>query len=121
MESNFYLQVLKVFVLLPVVILLIVVVLKNGGKYLSNMNNGRIIKVNERVALGKDTFLIVATIGDKPYLLSSGQNGIEIIKELDEDIVPKYKTNFTLNKENINPSLMNYLDRIRGKVKNEKV
>jgi flagellar protein FliO/FliZ len=96
-------------------------VLKFGGKYMNNMANGRLIKVMERVQLGQNTFMSVVIIDNKPYVVTNGEKGAEILMELDEDVIERYKNNNVLNyKAAINlDKLLNY--KFKGKVKNEKI
>jgi flagellar protein FliO/FliZ len=88
---------------------------------MNNMANGRLIRVMERVQLGQNTFMSVVIIDNKPYVITNGDKGAEILMELDEDVIERYKNNNVLNyKAAINlDKLLNY--KFKGKVKNEKI
>lgn len=101
MDLGFLSQILLLVVLLPIIIILIYITLKFGGKYMGNMSNGRLIRVVERVQLSQNSFLAVVIIDNKPYVISSGDKGINILKELDEASLEKYKNNNVLNIKSI--------------------
>ena len=52
--------------------------------------SGRIIRVIERVTVGRDTFLLIVEVNGKPYLMSSSNGGVEILGELLPDTLEKY-------------------------------
>jgi flagellar protein FliO/FliZ len=99
MESSFVIDALKLIVLLPLILLLIYITLKYGGKYMGKLNNGRIIKILERVPMGQNSYLAIVSISGKPYLVSGGEKGIQILKELDESVLKNYENNAVLNNE----------------------
>lgn len=78
-------MVLKIAVALPVILFLIYAVLKYGGTNLQKMQNGRFLKVLERVPLSKDNSLIVVKMGGRSYVVSSTNHRIEILRELTEE------------------------------------
>lgn len=114
MESNFIMDALKLLVLLPLILLLIYITFKYGGKYMGRMNNGRIIKVLERVAMGQNSYLAVITIAGKPYVVSAGEKGNQILLELDETVMKEYENNISLGSENLKSQLQK-LNLIRRK------
>lgn len=91
MDLGFLSQILLLIILLPIIIVLIYITLKFGGKYMGNMPGNRVIKVLERVQLSQNSFLAVVVIDNKPYVISSGDKGVNILKELDETVLEKYK------------------------------
>lgn len=97
MDLGFLSQILLLIVLLPVIILLIYITLKFGGKYMGNMSSGRVIRVIERVQLSQNSFLAVVIIDNKPYVISSGDKGINILKELEGTSIEKYMNNNMFN------------------------
>ncbi|KRQ87047.1 hypothetical protein ABG79_01240 [Caloramator mitchellensis] len=120
MERNFIVGFIKIIILLPAVLLLIYISFKYGGKYLSNMNNGRLIKVYERVPLSQSSFISVVTIAGKPYIVSNTNNEIKILLELDEEKLEIYKN------QNANTEIKNLFElfdikKLKGKMKNEKI
>lgn len=101
MDYSFLGQILLLMVMLPVVIILIYITLKFSGKHMNNMTSGKLIKVHERVQISQNSFLAVVTIDNKPYVISSGDKGINILKELDEADLEKYKNNNVFNLKTI--------------------
>jgi flagellar protein FliO/FliZ len=54
--------------------------------------SGNIIRVIERVEIGRDTTLLIIEVDNKPYLMSAAGSGVEILEELSPDILEKYQT-----------------------------
>lgn len=97
MDFSFLSQILLLTVLLPIIIILIYITLKFGGKHMVNISKGKMIRVVERVQLSQNTFLAVVIIDDKPYVISSSDKGVNILKELDESVIEKYKSKNTFD------------------------
>lgn len=120
MDYSFLSQILLLLVMLPIIIILIYITLKFGGKYMNSMSNHKLIKVVERVQLSQNSFLAVVIIDNKPYVVSSGDKGINILKELDETTMEKMKNKNTFDIKAI-PVLDKLLsNKFRGNVNNEK-
>jgi flagellar protein FliO/FliZ len=47
------------------------------------------MKILDRMPLSKENSLLITKIGEKGYVISSTQNRVEILKELDEDELRK--------------------------------
>ncbi|MCY6483693.1 flagellar biosynthetic protein FliO [Clostridium aestuarii] len=75
---------IKVAVFLPFIIFLIYLFFKFGGEKLQNIQNGKYMKVIDRMPLSKENYLFIIKIGEKGYVMSSTQGSIEILKELDD-------------------------------------
>lgn len=121
MGLNFWIELLKLLLILPFIVILIYISLKYGGKHLGKMNNGGIIKVHERVPLTQNSFLAVVTIGDKPYVITNGDKGAQILVELDLETFNKYKKQ--VNSKD-NAILKDYIKRInflKREDENEKI
>lgn len=73
---------IKIFIFLPLIIIMIYVVLRYQGKYLMKMGNGKLVKVIERVPVSNKSSLCVVLINEKPYVISSTDDKIEILMEL---------------------------------------
>ncbi|WP_050607020.1 flagellar biosynthetic protein FliO [Clostridium niameyense] len=88
-----YLQILgmflKIIVLLPFIILILYMSLKYGGDKLQKIQDGKYIKVIERVSITKENFILIVMLGDKGYVMSSTPNNIEILKELSEEEIKR--------------------------------
>ncbi|MCX7885536.1 MAG: flagellar biosynthetic protein FliO [Caloramator sp.] len=112
MDYSFFYELLKIIVLMPLIIFLIYITFNFGEKYLKKLNNKRIIKIYEKVPMGQNTYLSVVCIDDKVYLISSSNNGIRILKELDSKSILIYE-----NKGE--PLFGDYLNIIKRKKYNE--
>lgn len=120
MDLNFLSQILLLVVTLPIIIVLIYITLKFGGKYMGNISGNKLIRVVEKVQLSQNTFLAVVIIDNKPYVISSGDKGVNILKELDETAVEKIKSKDAFDMKAI-PFLDKLLsNKFRGNVNNEK-
>jgi flagellar protein FliO/FliZ len=84
---------LQLLVALPFVLLLVYLSLKLGGSKLQQLQNGKFIKVLERVSVTKENSLLVTKIGQKAYVISSSNGKIEILLELSEDEIKNLENN----------------------------
>lgn len=87
MDKEFLTMLLNIILVLPFILLLIYITLKYGGNKLQSIQNGRFIKVIERVPLTKDSSIMVVKIGDKAYVMSVSASKTEIITELEKEKV----------------------------------
>ncbi|MCM8710980.1 flagellar biosynthetic protein FliO [Clostridium sp. SYSU_GA19001] len=86
---DFVLMLLKIIVFLPFILFLIYLSLKFGGSKLQSIQNGRYIKILERVSLSKENSLLVVKIGDKGYVLTSVAGKVDTLLELKEAEIKK--------------------------------
>lgn len=89
MDKQFLEMLLNIIIVLPFIVFLIYLSLKYGGIRLQNMQNGRFIKVLERISVTKDSALLLLRIGDKVYVASCGSGKTEIIMELTKEEIEK--------------------------------
>jgi flagellar protein FliO/FliZ len=87
MEKNFIYMLLQLVVILPFILFLIYLSLKVGGSKFQNLQNGRFIKVLERVSLSKENSILAVKIGQKAYVISSSNGRVEILLELSDEEV----------------------------------
>ncbi|EDS77970.1 flagellar biosynthesis protein FliZ [Clostridium botulinum C str. Eklund] len=83
------LMLFKVVIFLPFIIFMIYAFLKYGGAKLQEIQNGKYMKILDRMPLSKDNSLLVVKIGEKGYVISSAQGSIKILLELDEEEIKK--------------------------------
>lgn len=96
---------IKVVVALAIILLLIYISAKLGGGKLQGMQNGRYIKILERVPISKENSMLAVKIGEKAYVVSSTTGRIEIVKQ----ISPEELAAMELSKNaNLNLNLNNY-------------
>jgi flagellar protein FliO/FliZ len=84
MDGQLLSMILKIVLFLPFVVLLIYISLKYGGTGLRRLQNGKFIKIIERVPISKENNILVIKMGSKAYVVTSTNNSIEILKELDD-------------------------------------
>lgn len=121
MDQGFALQLLLLLVFLPLVIALIYISLKYGGKYMNKMGGNKLIKVVERTQLSQHSFLAVVKINNKPYVVSSSDKEVKILMELDESTLGDYDRNFEMPLDKFNGLQHSLSNFIKGKMKNEKM
>ncbi|AJD29986.1 flagellar biosynthetic protein FliO [Clostridium sporogenes] len=86
MDMEFIGMIFKTIFTLALVLLLLYLSLKLGGE---KLQNGKYIKVLERVPLSKENFVCVVKIGEKAYIMTSTPHSIEKITELSKDDTEK--------------------------------
>lgn len=102
----------KLLICIPCVVLLIYFSLKVGGSKLQNIQNGKYIKILERIQISKENYLLVVRLGEKAYVMSSTNNKIEMISELTEEEFQKMTSSVKM------PEFKNiqvFLNNIRNK------
>ncbi|MBU3190574.1 flagellar biosynthetic protein FliO [Clostridium bowmanii] len=85
MDLDFWTLLFKIIIFLPFILLLLYLSLKYGGNKLQKLQNGRYMKVLDRIALSKENSIIVVKIGEKAYAISSSLKGINILFELPKE------------------------------------
>ena len=82
----------KILVFLPFIIFLIYLLLKYGGVKLQEVQNGRYMKIVDRLALSKENSLLIVKIGEKGYVVSTVQGKIEIHMEISQEDLAKIES-----------------------------
>lgn len=129
MDLQFLWMLLKIIIFLPFILLLIYISLKFGGNKLQSMQNGKYIKILERTNVSKTNSLLVVRLGEKIYVMSSTNNEIKIVSELneeevlrleDEKLIPQYSSlEDFLNKTGMKNFLKGKLTILKKEDKNE--
>jgi flagellar protein FliO/FliZ len=86
---DFLIALVKVVFSLAFILCLIYISFKFGGGKLQEIQNGRFVKILDRVPLSKDNSIIVLKIGERAYTVSSTLKGVEIINELEQREIEK--------------------------------
>ena len=84
-DGEFWMLLLKIIVFLPFILLILYLSLKYGGNKLQKLQDGRYMKILDRVALSKENSILVVKIGEKAYAVSSGSKEIRILFELPKE------------------------------------
>ncbi|MBU3180634.1 flagellar biosynthetic protein FliO [Clostridium psychrophilum] len=122
MDGEFILLIFKIIIFLPFILFLLYLSLRYGGSKLRKLQDGRYMKVLDRVALSKENNIVVVKIGDKAYAMSSCTKEIKILFELPkEEIVriegikeiPQYEDMKELFKKYVNNNKLfkKYIDK----------
>lgn len=118
MDYQFLKMILQIVIFLPFIIFLIYLSLKYGGTKFQSMQNGKYIKVLERVSISKDISILLVKLGDKIYVMSSSASGIKELKELDEEEITKFnniKEETIPQYENVKEMLQKLIKKGRSK------
>ncbi|WP_315114368.1 flagellar biosynthetic protein FliO [uncultured Clostridium sp.] len=91
-DYQFIVTLLKILIFLPFILLLIYTSLKMGGDKLQNIQNGRYMRILDRLPLSKDNAILAVKIGDKGYIVSSSNGKVEILLPLEEEEVKKLES-----------------------------
>lgn len=89
---SFWIMLLKIIVFLPFILCLVYLSIKYGGNKLQHMQNGKYIKVLERVSLSKENSLLVIKIGSKGYVITSSTGKIDTLLEIDDEELKKLES-----------------------------
>lgn len=82
--------------LFPLVAVIVIIVAAHyTTKWVAGKQNaftsGNVIRVIERIAVARDTYMLIVSVDDKPYLVSASNDGVRILEELPPEILEKYK------------------------------
>lgn len=111
MDGEFAASIVKILIFLPLVLLLAYLSLKIGGGRLTGTGSGKIIRIVEKVPVSNKTYLCVALINGKPYVISSCEKSIELLMELPPEAMDKYKKNEGGFKDNLISNFNSLLKR----------
>ena len=64
---DIFIAILQIFLVLPIILILIYISIKVGGKKLETLNKGRYIKIIERVPLNKENSIYLIKLGQEYY------------------------------------------------------
>jgi flagellar protein FliO/FliZ len=84
-DGEFWMLILKIILFLPLILLLLYLSLKYGGNKLQKLQDGKYMKILDRIALSKDNSIVVVKIGEKAYAISSSSKKIEILFEIPKE------------------------------------
>ena len=92
-DGEFWVLILKIIVFLPFILLILYVSLKYGGNKLQKLQNGRYMKILDRISLSKENSIVVVKIGEKAYAVSSSQKDIRVLFELPREEIITIENN----------------------------
>ncbi|MGH4120092.1 flagellar biosynthetic protein FliO [Clostridium sp.] len=81
-DGDFWILIFKIIIFLPFILVLMYLSLKYGSTKLQKLQNGKYMKILDRVALSKENSVLVVKIGAKAYAVSSSSREIRILFEL---------------------------------------
>jgi flagellar protein FliO/FliZ len=84
-DGEFWMLILKIILFLPLILLLLYLSLKYGGNKLQKLQDGKYMKILDRISLSKDNSIVVVKIGEKAYAISSSSKKVEILFEIPKE------------------------------------
>ena len=117
---DIFIAILQIFLVLPIILILIYISIKVGGKKLETLNKGRYIKIIERVPLNKENSIYLIKLGQEYYVASSNNGSFEVIKELSKDEVIKLEENKEIPQYDNFKDFISYLKSKFGKNEEKK-
>lgn len=112
MDNQLIISFVKLIIFLPFIIFLIYLCLKVGGSKLNNLQNSKYIKILEKVPVSKDANLLVVKMGRKGYVMSSTNQKMEIISEIDSEDLAILEKNKGINQYK---SLKDLIEKLKNK------
>jgi flagellar protein FliO/FliZ len=85
MDLNFFGMFVQLILALGVTLGLMFLTFKLMGKKVDSINNGKYVKVIERVQVSKDNTILVVKVGKKGYVMTSTTGHMGKLSELSED------------------------------------
>lgn len=108
-------MIIKLVFALIVVLGLMYIVFKISDNRLNNLNEGKYVKILERVQISKDVSILVVKIGKKGYIMSSSNNNTEKIDEISEEEILLLEEEKRKEKEKINKQYEIFLEVVKSK------
>ncbi|MCB2288883.1 flagellar biosynthetic protein FliO [Clostridium sp. CS001] len=84
-DGEFWILILKIILFLPLILFLLYLSLKYGGNKLQKLQDGKYMKILDRITLSKDNSILVVKIGENAYAISSSSKNIEILFEIPKE------------------------------------
>ena len=84
-DGEFWMLIFKIIIFLPFILVLLFLSLKYGGNKLQRLQDGKYMKILDRVAISKDNSIVVVKIGEKAYTVSSSLKEVNILFELPQE------------------------------------
>ncbi len=109
-------MIVRLIFALIVVLGLMYLVFKISGNRLNRFNEGKYVKILERVQISKDTSIVVVKIGKKGYIMSSSNNNTEKIDEISEEDILLLEEEKRREKEKINQQYEVAIKGLKSKV-----
>lgn len=93
MDMDFFTLLFKMIVALVITLGLMFLTFKVMGTKVNNINDGKYVKIIERVQVGKESSILVIKVGKKGYVLTNTSEHMEKLSELTEDEVTDIEEN----------------------------
>lgn len=93
MDMDFFTLLFKMIVALGITLGLMFLTFKVMGTKVNNINDGKYVKIIERVQVGKESSILVIKVGKKGYVLTNTSEHMEKLSELTEEEITAIEEN----------------------------
>lgn len=104
---------LQLIIGLIVVLGLMIITVRVSNKGIKNITNKRYIKVIDKVQLAKDSYIVVAKIGDKGVIFVTSGNNTEKLQELSYEEIEKIEKEKRESLESMTHAFDKYLEKVK--------
>ncbi|WP_315077758.1 flagellar biosynthetic protein FliO [uncultured Clostridium sp.] len=118
MEFSFFKMILNLIMSLLVVFSLMFLTFKILGSKVKEVNDNKYVKVIDRTQITKENSIVVIKVGNKGYLLTNTQTGMEKLEDLSEEEINKIEEDKINNMYLINESYIKKYENMKKKVLN---
>jgi flagellar protein FliO/FliZ len=92
-DGEFWLLIFKILLFLPFIIFILYLSLRFGGSKLQKLQDGKYMKILDRISLSKENSVVVVKIGEKAYAISSSSKEIQILFEIPKEEIVSIENN----------------------------
>lgn len=92
-DGEFWLLIFKILLFLPFIIFILYLSLRYGGSKLQKLQDGKYMKILDRISLSKENSVVVVKIGEKAYAISSSAKEIQILFEIPKEEIVSIENN----------------------------
>lgn len=113
MDYEFIKMMIQIVIFLPFILFLIYLSLKVGGGKVQSLQNGKYIKVLEKINVSKEGNIILVKIGQEYHIMTSTNNEIKEISVLSKEESLKYEMDKKLSDQEFKV----YKDKLKRLIK----
>ncbi|WP_443659581.1 flagellar biosynthetic protein FliO [Clostridium algidicarnis] len=120
MDYEFIKMMIQIVIFLPFILFLVYVSLRFGGGKVQSIQNGKYIKVLEKVNVSKEGNIILVKIGEEYHIMTSTNKEIKEIAVLSKEEALKYEVDKKLSDDQFKEYRKKFKRRIKkGRFKDE--
>lgn len=113
MDFNLITMFLQLIIGLIVVLGLMMITLRVSNKGITNFTTKKYIRVIDKVQLSKDSYIVVAKIGDKGIIFVTSGNNTEKLQELSFEEIEKIEKEKRESLDNMTHAFDKYIEKVK--------